>query len=29
MAVIVLAARDGLTTAIYAIADPAKLTHVR
>jgi RNA polymerase sigma-70 factor, ECF subfamily len=29
MAVIVLAARDGLITAIYAIADPAKLTHVR
>jgi len=29
MAVIVLAARDGLVTAIYAIADPAKLTRVR
>jgi RNA polymerase sigma-70 factor, ECF subfamily len=28
-AVIVLAARDGLITAIYSIADPAKLTRVR
>jgi RNA polymerase sigma-70 factor (ECF subfamily) len=28
MAVIVLAARDGLVSAIYAIADPAKLTRV-
>ena len=29
MAVIVLAAREGLITAIYSIADEAKLTHVR
>jgi RNA polymerase sigma-70 factor (ECF subfamily) len=29
MGVIVLAARDGMVTAIYAIADPAKLTRVR
>ena len=29
MAVIVLAFRDGLITAIYSIADEAKLTRVR